>query len=291
MLSLLNDLPPHQVKEERITSYIDEQYAHSGINADDNLDSDSQIERQAEQHVQLNPNVPSYFPSVLPENNNNQLSVINNVTQFLLKKNLLLSRFSNYDDKPESYACWKSSFKAITRELAVSPFEEIDLLIKWLGPQSAKFALSIRVANANDPKKGLEKIWERLEDRYGCPELVETALKSKLQNFPKLTLKDSKKLFELSDVLSEIECIKENPKYTTMLAYYDSSSGIIPIINKLPYNLQEKWTTQAANYKTKHGVSYPPFSFLVSFVQEMSKIRNDPGFQYESSAPIQKYFV
>ena len=103
---------------------------------------------------------------------------------------------------------------------------------------------------------------------------MESALKTKLDHFPRLTIKDNKQLYELADILAEIEAVKENPKYATLLSYFDSSSGILPIINKLPYNIQEKWTTQASNYKKRYDISYPPFSFLVQFLQ-------DPGFQYE----------
>ena len=78
--------------------------------------------------------------------------------------------------------------------------------------------------------------------------MVESALKQKLANFPKLTNKDNRKLYELSDILSEIEATKQDKKYQTLLAYFDSSSGINPIVCKLPYGLQEKWTTRAVNY-------------------------------------------
>lgn len=86
------------------------------------------------------------------------------------------------------------------------------------------------------------------------------------------------------DILAEIEAIKEDPNYSALLSYFDSSSGINPIVNKLPFNIQEKWTMRASNYKTKKSVPYPPFSYFVEFLQEMSKIRNDPGFQYEASS-------
>lgn len=85
------------------------------------------------------------------------------------------------------------------------------------------------------------------------------------------------------DNLAEIEAIKEDPNYSSLLSYFDSSSGINPIVNKLPFNIQEKWTKRALNYKTKKIVPYPPFSYFVEFLQEMSKIRNDPGFQFEAS--------
>ena len=77
--------------------------------------------------------------------------------------------------------------------------------------------------------------------------------------------------------------------YSTLLAYFDSSSGVGPIVQKLPYGLQEKWTTQAYKYKKTHNVSFPPFTFFVNFIKDMSAVRNDPAFAYHSSsAPTQR---
>lgn len=109
------------------------------------------------------------------------------------------------------------------------------MLIKYLGPESSKQANNIKIANFSNPGSGLSRIWERLNDRYGSPEMVEFALKQKLANVPKLTNKDYRKLFELSDILSEIEAVKDNVEYSTLLAYFDTSSGILPIVNKLPH--------------------------------------------------------
>ena len=60
-----------------------------------------------------------------------------------------------------------------------------------------------------------------------------------------LSNKDSKKLYDLADLLSEIEALKLDPKYSSILGYYDASSGVIPIVNKLPFNLREMWVTHA----------------------------------------------
>lgn len=176
-------------------------------------------------------------------------NVVRDLTKFLLKKELLFSRFTKFTDRPEVFVTWKTRFKIIAEELRVTPFEEVDLLAKYLGPESTKFALSIRAANAAYPDRALKRILERLEERYGSPELVELALKTKLEQFSRLTIKENKRMYELADILAEIEAAKENPKYSTLLSYFDSSSGIIPIISKLPCNLQDKWTTQALNYK------------------------------------------
>jgi len=167
-------------------------------------------------------------------------SVVSDLTKFLLKKDLLLSRFQNFDDRPENYSAWKASFKSITEELSVTTLEEIDLLVKWLGPESSRFSQNIRSSNVNNPSVGLLRIWERLDERFGRPEMIESAIKSKLQKFCKIGNKDTCRYYELLDILTQIESTKENPEYSSLLAYFDSSSGIIPIIEKLPYNIQEK---------------------------------------------------
>ncbi|XP_050419153.2 uncharacterized protein LOC126832434 [Patella vulgata] len=222
-------------------------------------------------------------PSSLPHATlNSNTTITGELSRFLLKKDLLLSRFTKFNDQPESYAVWKSGFLHIKSELQVTTSEEMDLLIKWLGLESSRNAISLKAANVSNPARGLARIWERLDERYGSPELVEASLKNKLANFPKLyTDKDNKKLFELSDIISEIESAKEDPMYASLLAYFDSSSGVIPIVNKLPRGIQEKWTGQAVKYKKTYQVPFPPFSFFAEFIRDVSKTKNDPSFAYD----------
>ncbi len=50
--------------------------------------------------------------------------------------------------------------------------------------------------------------WQRLEECYGAPEVIENALLNKIENIPKLSNKDNHKLRELGDILHELECAK-----------------------------------------------------------------------------------
>ena len=228
--------------------------------------------------VTYSPHIP---PAIPQQETSSQL--VNDFSKFLLKKDLLLSRLSVFNEKPENYMVWKISFKCIMADLNVSSFEELDLLVKWVGPDSSNQVLNIRAAHANNPKLGLEMAWERLDNKFGCPEMVEESLKKKLRNFPRLSNKDNKKLYDLADLVSEIEAVKRDSKYSSILGYYDSSTGVTPIVNKLPFNLREKWVTRASNYKKEHCVTFPPFTVFCSFVRDMSKIRNDPSLCYDTS--------
>lgn len=118
------------------------------------------------------------------------------LSRFLLRKELLLSRLACFDDRPESFNVWKATFQSIALELQVSPAEELDMLVKWLGPDSGKHALRLRSANVSDPTKALTRVWDRLDERFGCVEVVESTLKQRLASFAKITNKEFKRLYD-----------------------------------------------------------------------------------------------
>lgn len=211
-----------------------------------------------------------------------ELHVGEQIGRFLVKKDMLINRFTKFDDDPVHYNVWKNTFRSVAVELGTSASEEIDLLVKWLGPETTRQALSIRVASSYNPESGLLKIWERLDARYGAPELVEKSTQMKVTNFAKITANNYHRLYELTDILSEIESLKVDPQYSVLLSYYDSSVGVNPIVSKLPYHLQNKWANRAMKYKLSHRVCYPPFEYFVDFVKQMCSLHNDPSFVFDS---------
>ncbi|XP_059369650.1 uncharacterized protein LOC132107551 [Carassius carassius] len=105
-------------------------------------------------------------------------------------------------------------------------------------------------------------VWQRLEDSYGSPEVIENPFLKKLEDFPKISEIDAARVGGLLPGLS----------------YLDMSRGINPIVQKLPFHLQEKWITSASYYKEQHHASYPPFPVFVKFVCDKAKTLNDPSF-------------
>lgn len=72
---------------------------------------------------------------------------------------------TKFIDRADNYLAWKSSFKNVSQELEVNSVEEMDLLVKYLGTESQKFALSLRMAYLSDPGKGLVQLWSRLDEK------------------------------------------------------------------------------------------------------------------------------
>ena len=146
----------------------------------------------------------------------------------------------------------------------------------------ARLHYAKKEAEIKKQKAALQRVWDRLDERYGAPEMIEASLRQKLANFPKLTNKDAGKLYELADILSEVESVKEDQEYGPLLSYYDTSAGINPIVVKLPSGLQEKWTTHAVQYMSRHHVRYPPFAEFAQFVRYICRIKNNPCFMFDS---------
>ncbi len=82
-------------------------------------------------------------------------------------------------------------------------------------------------------------VWQRPEETYGTPEAVEHSLLKRIEEFPRISNRDSVKLRELGDLLLELEYAKAGG-YLPGLAYLDTSCGVNPILEKLPFSLQEK---------------------------------------------------
>ncbi|XP_068116194.1 uncharacterized protein [Hyperolius riggenbachi] len=206
-------------------------------------------------------------------------SEIEEVGKYMIRRELLNSGLTKFDDQPENYRGWRATFKTIIQNLEIEPIGELDLLIKWLGPQSSEQVKRLKSVHCDDPATGLNIVWERLERVYGCSEAIELALFKRLRNFPKLSNKDNHKFQELSDLLLEVERAKADP-HLPGLVYLDTAHGVNPIVQKLPPNIQSEWAKKGSKYKQDYKVSFPPFSFFSKFIRDIATVKNDPSFLF-----------
>ncbi|XP_062607729.1 uncharacterized protein LOC134269543 [Saccostrea cucullata] len=257
------------------------------------LDEETSSQRASKYVSSLPDEIPSEIPNQPNVDSSKQKTVhavgsdsqtmMSEMSLFLMRKQLLPERFSNFEDTPESYTAWKSSFKNIIGELKASAYEELELLINKLTGNSKQAASGIRNANPGKPKHALGLIWERLDHMYGRPEMVEASIRQQLENFQPVKSGENKRLYDLLNILIKIESLMTNSVFASSLAYFNSSTGVNPIITKLPFNLQEKWITRASTYKKTNSVPFPPFTYFVAFIREISEVRNDPAFSFISS--------
>lgn len=78
---------------------------------------------------------PSQYP-ISPHSN--ESSLMNDFVRYLARRELVATGLLQFNDKPQTYRAWRRSFQTATRDLNLTPSEELDLLLKWLGKESAE---------------------------------------------------------------------------------------------------------------------------------------------------------
>lgn len=94
---------------------------------------------------------------------------------------------------------------------------------------------------------------------------------------PKITVKEYSKLRDLGDLLVEVQGAKEEG-YLTGLTYLDTAWGINPIVEKLPYGIQDKWFTVGSKFKEENNGLFPPFDHFASFICNEPRRRNQVSY-------------
>ncbi len=133
-----------------------------------------------------------YAPN--PSSGQDRNSNTSDLAKFLIRSQLVSGGLTKFDDQPENFLGWRSTFTSVVKGLDLSAQEQIYLLIKWLGPKLSHQARRMKAANVRQPLVGLNLIWERLDELYGAPEAIEKALFTKLDNFPRIGNRDNHRL-------------------------------------------------------------------------------------------------
>ncbi|KAI7804924.1 hypothetical protein IRJ41_023810 [Triplophysa rosa] len=235
-------------------------------------------------HTNSNRSTQPFYPQGAPTASHSGPTT-EHLAQYLARRDLVSSSLYQFDDQPEHYRAWQSSYNSATQGLGLTATEELDLMTKWLGRESSNHVKRLRSVYITNPFIALRKAWERLQECYAAPEIIEKALFERLDNFPRVSGKEQVKLRELADLLMEVQCAKEDG-YLPALSYLDTARGIEPIVAKLPYGLQEKWISVGSKHKEENRGQFPPFEFFNKFVCSEARKRNDPSFAIPGTSSL-----
>ncbi|XP_061776027.1 uncharacterized protein LOC133568236 [Nerophis ophidion] len=285
----LDENTPYMQPSPNRTNFKSDKESHlstPNLNKPVKATTNSEEKRQSGSNIHAPPYVPQQVPQA------SILSSVEPLAHYLATRDLITSGLYYFADKPEDYRAWESSFTTAVSGAHLTTTQELDLMTKWLGKESGEHVRRIRSMYVNHPELALHKAWERLRDCYATPEIIEKSRFDRLDNFPKISNKDNARLRELGDLLMEIQGFKKDG-YVTGLSYLDTSRGIRPIVDKLPYSLQEKWTSSGFLYKEHNNGCFPPFHYFCVFVCSEAKKRNDPSFtyQYNTTANLDKHIA
>lgn len=156
----------------------------------------------------MNPTAQSYVPhfTAAPVS---PAPITENFVHYLACRDLVSTNLFHFDDRPGNYRAWQSSFKNVVGDLGLTASEEFDLLTKWLGKESTEHVKMISSVHVGNPAAALRKAWGWLQECYASPQVIESTLFKKLEDFPRIYAKDHTKLRDLEDLLMEIQCAKK----------------------------------------------------------------------------------
>lgn len=93
---------------------------------------------------------------------------INDFVRYFAHQEIVATGLLQFNDKPHNYRAWKRSFENTVRGLDLIASEEMDLLLKWFGKESAEYVEQIRTIHVRCwVKNGLGQTWPMLWLSWG----------------------------------------------------------------------------------------------------------------------------
>ena len=81
----------------------------------------------------MNAHAPSYTPRHFPQTGTPTSNLGEPLAQYLVRRDLVTSGLYQFDDMPENYRAWYSSFSSPANEVNLTATQQLDLMTKWLG--------------------------------------------------------------------------------------------------------------------------------------------------------------
>ncbi|XP_077137605.1 uncharacterized protein LOC143803713 [Ranitomeya variabilis] len=87
-------------------------------------------------------------------------SDMSDFARYMIRRELINISLSKFDDRAENYRAWKSTFQAVIQDLNLTGKEQLDLLVNWLGPESAERIKTIRAVHVDYSDAARPKFFE-----------------------------------------------------------------------------------------------------------------------------------
>ena len=179
-----------------------------------------------------------------------------------------------FNGDPLQYPAWNSSFNALIDSKPMDAQAKLNFLNQYLSGKPKQVVEQYLLIGTDEAYQSARKL---LKERYGNCNVVGSAFLNKLENWPKVGIKDTETLRDLSDFLEKIKAARET---TPSLEVLDFARENVKILSKLPVQLQSKWRGIVKKCRTKKGDgAYPPFTEFAAFVKDCAEKANIPELE------------
>ncbi|XP_014882084.1 uncharacterized protein LOC106943281, partial [Poecilia latipinna] len=188
---------------------------------------------------------------------------------------LPMSEPSTFTGDPIEFIEWKASFTALIDKKNISPADKLHYLKKYVGGSARQTLDGIFYRNDSD---AYQDAWERLNQRYGHPFIVQKAYRERLTKWPKIQTNDSIGFRAFADFIQT--CYEAIPHIEGLSILNDCEENQ-KLVQKLPNWAAARWNRQATLYMKENG-TFPSLRHFTEFMSTEAEVVCNPITSFQA---------
>lgn len=230
-------------------------------------------QQQDSKYNRQNPAIPSVYhqnPSIVPPNSPTDISSLAQAIQDSITINRLpMPMPTAFGGDPIHYIEWRASFMSLIDRKGISSADKLYYLKKYVSGPAHK---CIEGTFYRDDDEAYRDAWNKLNQRYGQPFVIQRAFRDKLSKWPKVQTKDAEGLKAFSDFLNA--CLQAMPHVRGLEILNDCEENQ-KLTQKVPDWLAARWNRQVS-IALMEGRDFPTFEDFAKFVSVEAEIACNP---------------
>ena len=261
--------------EERALSIVGEEQINKTSEIDraktgNSLNEDKKETDRTSVSVREKTREPYREVSNIPANNDQGL--IETLISCNLKGLMPNQEVRKFDGDYTMYHLFIRSFESVISSRLTSDGERLHYLEQYTVGRANEI---VRACLHLDPSEGYKRAREMLKKRYGNPERIVTAFVDRVLNWKDIGRDDVEGLDEFSVMLAScrnaVSCVPHGA------SELQNPETMRKILNKLPFNVQDRWRREADDIMTRKGREVT-FNDLVNYIEREARVMKNPLF-------------
>ncbi|XP_073712790.1 uncharacterized protein [Misgurnus anguillicaudatus] len=168
-----------------------------------------------------------------------------------------------------SFIEWKSTFISLIEQQGISTADKLYYLKRYVTGPARKCLEGTFFRNDEEAYKDA---WDKLNQRYGQPFVIQKAFRERLANWPKVQPRDADGLRAFADFINA--CLLAMPHVKGLQILNDSEENQ-KLLHKLPDWINARWNRQVTKTLLEGG-EFPSFSAFASFLSLEAEVACNP---------------
>ncbi|XP_073724404.1 uncharacterized protein [Misgurnus anguillicaudatus] len=168
-----------------------------------------------------------------------------------------------------SFIEWKSTFISLIEQQGISTADKLYYLKRYVTGPARKCLEGTFFRNDEEAYKDA---WDKLNQRYGQPFVIQKAFRERLANWPKVQPRDADGLRAFADFINA--CLLAMPHVKGLQILNDSEENQ-KLLHKLPDWLNARWNRQVTKTLLEGG-EFPSFNAFASFLSLEAEVACNP---------------